>query len=124
MAVELDRIYIRDLGVRCIVGIFPDERREKQDIIINIVLHADLREACRTDDIAATVDYKAVKKRVLALVEQSSFLLVERLAQAIADACLEDARVQRVEVTVDKPGALRFARSAAVSITRDREFLG
>lgn len=124
MAAELDRVYIRDLEVRCIVGIFPDERREKQDVIINIVLHADLREACRTDDIAATVDYKAVKKRVLALVENSSYQLVERLAQSIADVCLADIRVQRVEVTVDKPGALRFARSAAVSIVRDRTFLG
>ncbi len=116
----LDRIYIRDLLVRCLVGINPDERVNQQDIIINLVLHADLRKACQSDDIADTVDYKTIKKQVLELVQNSSFLLVERLAQAVADVCLEHPGVRRCEVTIDKPGALRFARSVAVSITRDR----
>jgi len=116
---ELDRIHIRDLAARCIVGINPDERVNKQDIVINLTLHADLRKAGRTDDIADTVDYKAVKRKVLALVEGSSFLLLERLAEAIAGACLAQPGVRRVRVLVEKPAALRLARTVGVEIVRE-----
>ena len=118
LAKKLDRIHIRDLSVRCIVGINPDERVNKQDIVINLTLHADLRKAGRTDDIADTVDYKAVKRKVLALVEGSSFLLLERLAEAIAGACLAQPGVRRVRVLVEKPAALRLARTVGVEIVR------
>jgi dihydroneopterin aldolase/D-erythro-7,8-dihydroneopterin triphosphate epimerase len=118
LAKKLDRIHIRDLAARCIVGINPDERINKQDIVINLTLHADLRKAGRTDDIADTVDYKAVKRKVLALVEGSSFLLLERLAEAIAEACLAQPGVRRVRVLVEKPAALRFARTVGVEIVR------
>ena len=115
-----DLIHIRDLNLRCILGIYPDERRDKQDIVVNIVLYADLRAAGLSDRIEDTVDYKGVKKRVVALVEESSSFLVEHLAQRVAEACLEDSKVQAVRVTIDKPGALRFARSVAVEILRKR----
>jgi len=118
---ELDRIHIRDLVCRCIVGIYPEERREKQEVIINITLWADVRKACVSDDIADTVDYKTIKKQVIAMVEESRFNLIERLAQAIADICLSAEGVQKAVVSVDKPGALRFARSVAVEIVRQRE---
>lgn len=117
---RLDRIYIRDLMVRCIVGINDEERVNKQDVVVNIILQADLHTPGTTDRIEDTIDYKAVKKRILALVESSSFFLIERLAQAIADACLEEAGVESVRVAIDKPGALRFARSVAVEIARNR----
>jgi len=117
---HLDRIHIRGLQCRCIVGIFPQERREKQDVEVNITLYADLRKACASDRIEDTVDYKKLKKGVVALIEASSCYLIEHLAQCIADRCLEDPGIQRVDVTVDKPGALRFARSVAVEITRER----
>ena len=116
----LDRIYIRDLTCRCIVGINPDERTNLQDVNINLVLHADLREAGATDRIDDTIDYKSVKLAVLSLVEKSTYYLVERLAERIAEVCLEDTRVEAVRVTLDKPGALRFARSVAVEIYRER----
>ena len=116
---ELDRIHIRDLSVRCIVGINPDERVNKQDIVINLTLYADLRKAGQSDHLADTVDYKAVKRKVLALVEGSSFLLLERLAEAIAGACLAQAGVRRVRVLVEKPAALRFARTVGVEIVRE-----
>jgi D-erythro-7,8-dihydroneopterin triphosphate epimerase len=118
---QLDRIHIRDLALRCIIGIEPHERDKLQDVVINITLHADLRRAGRSDTIVDTVDYKAIKGKVVDRVEGSSYLLVERLAQEVADVCLAEPRVQRVEVTVDKPGALRFARSVAVEICRERE---
>ncbi len=117
----LDKIHIRDLVLRCIIGINPDERDQRQDVVINITMHADLRQAGRSDNIDDTVNYKTIKRKVVDLVENSSCLLVERLAQEIADICLADTRVQRVEVTLDKPGALRYARSVAVQIVRQRQ---
>lgn len=119
-AEEPDRIHIRDLPLRCIIGVRDREREAKQNVLLNITLHADLRAACASDDIADTVDYVRIKKRVIELVEGSSFRLVEALARAVADACLEDPMVQRVDVVVEKPGALRFARTVAVEITRGR----
>ena len=74
----------------------------------------------RTDALEDTVDYRAIKKRILHLVEESRFRLIEALAQSIADECLRDERVEQVEVVVEKPGALRFARTAGVEIVRSR----
>ena len=116
----LDRIHIRDLHLRAVIGINDWETRVSQDVLLNITLHADLRAAARSDDIGDTIDYKALKQRIIALVEQGRFGLVERLAGAVAELCLSDARVQRVDVSVDKPGALRFARSVAVELSRER----
>lgn len=118
--VNLDCIHIRDLQLRCVVGIYPEERKEKQDVAINIILHTDLRKAGQSDDINDTVDYKAIKKEVARMVEQSSFLLIERLAEEVSAIALKPEGVNAVDVTVDKPGALRFARSVAVEIHRQR----
>ena len=119
-----DKIYIRDLSIRCIIGVNQEERTEKQDVIINIILFADTRKAGQTDDLDDSVDYKKVKKTILSLVENSEFLLIEKLAEEIAKVCLEDSKVQKVNVTVDKPGALRYTRSVAVEIVRTRERYG
>ena len=115
---SLDRITIHDLRFRCIIGVNEDERREKQDVIVNLKLWADLRRACHSDNINDTVDYKALKKAILAQVEKSRFFLVEALAQTIADICLAQPLVQSVCVGVEKPTALRFARSVGVEVTR------
>lgn len=117
----MDRIFIRDLRTRCIIGINEDERREKQDVIVNLILYADLSRAGRTDRIEDAADYRAIKKRVLAAVEASEFHLVEALAEAIAGICLDDPKVQEVRVQVEKPSALRFARSVGARILRGRE---
>lgn len=116
----MDEFHIRDLALRCIIGVTEQERREKQDVIINIVLHTDVSKAAASDDFADALDYKKIKLRVVSLVEGSRYHLIEALAQAIADACLEFDRVERVDVTVEKPGALRFARTVAVRISRAR----
>jgi len=114
----LDKIHIRDILLRCIIGINEDERHEKQDVVINVTLHADLAEAGKTDDFTTTVDYKAVKLRIVELVEGSSCFLLEALAEAIAQACLGFELVMHVDVTVEKPAALRFARTVGVEISR------
>jgi FolB domain-containing protein len=115
---EMDKILIKDLRLRCIVGINDFERREKQDVTINVVLWSNLTEAAKSDDIRKTVDYKEITKGIIKLVEGSEFCLVETLAEKIAESCLEHASVKKVRVTVEKPGALRFARSVGVSILR------
>jgi FolB domain-containing protein len=116
----VDRIVIRELAARCIVGIDDEERREKQDVVVSLVIHAHLQHAASSDVFEDTVDYRAIKKRVLVLVEGTSFHLLEALAQAVALACLEFRGVERVDVSVEKPGALRFAKSVAVEMTRER----
>ena len=117
-AASWDQIHIRELRFRCLIGTLPEERLEKQDVVVNVTLWADLRAACRTDRIEDTVDYKAVKKEILAVGEQSQFHLIEALAQRIADLCLQDERIRQVRVCVEKPAALRFAKTVAVDIVR------
>jgi len=117
----MDRILINDLLVRCIIGVSAEERREKQDVMINLAVFADLSRAGKSDNFDDAVDYRALKKRILGMAENSQFYLVEALAEAVAAICLEHPSVARVQVRVEKPSALRFARSVGVEITRDRE---
>ena len=115
----MDRIVIRELLVRCVLGVDDEERREMQDVLITVTLHADLRRAGGSDRLEDAIDYRAVKKQIMAAAEGSRFKLVEALAERIAALCLGHAGVRRVDVLVEKPGSLRFARSAAVEITRE-----
>ena len=115
-----DQIQIQDLQLRTIIGINEEERRGRQDVVINIVLCADTRAAGASDDIDDAVNYRTITKRVIRLVEESQFCLVERLAAEIAALCLQDPRVESARVRVEKPGALRFARSVGVEIHRTR----
>jgi D-erythro-7,8-dihydroneopterin triphosphate epimerase len=117
----MDEIQIKDLALRAIIGIYPEERREKQDVILNIRLFADLRIAAKSDDLRDTVDYKSLKKAIIALVEASSYKLIEALAGAVARLCLKEKKVKRAVVSVDKPGALRFAKSVSVILDRNRK---
>lgn len=116
----MDKILIKDIMVRCIIGVNESERRAKQDVVINITLSVDLRKAGETDDFRDTIDYRGIKKQTVEMVEGSQFFLLEAMARSIADICLEHPMAQQVQVTVEKPGALRFARSVGVEITRER----
>ena len=116
----MDRIFIRDLALRCIIGIYPEERREKQDVIVNVTLECDCAPAAASDRIEDAVDYKTIKRGIIAEVESSRHQLIERMASRIADICLQNPKVLSATVCVDKPGALRFARSVAVEVTRGR----
>lgn len=117
---EGDSILIRDLIVHCIVGTEDRERVTRQPVMLNVVMECDLRSAAASDRLEDTVDYVTIKNRILAMVEASSDLLIERLADRVAALCLDDRRVAAVEVTLDKPGALTGARSVAVRIRRTR----
>jgi dihydroneopterin aldolase/D-erythro-7,8-dihydroneopterin triphosphate epimerase len=117
---QSDRINITDLVVSGIIGINPEERVSKQDIRVNATLWVDTRAAAASDDIADAVNYRTITKAIIAHVERGEPMLVERLVQEIADICLSDGRVEQVEVTVDKPGALRYARSVGITVNRSR----
>ncbi len=116
----MDTVFISDLLVRCVIGIFPEERNKKQDVLINVCMEADLSGACRSDRIEDAIDYKKIKQAIVRESEQSRHRLVEALAQRVADISLREHRVQRVTVTVEKPGAARFSRSVGVRIVRER----
>jgi len=116
----MDRILISDLLVRCIIGVDEEERREKQDVVINLSLSTDLGKAGKSDKFEDTVDYRSLKKRITSMAEHSSYRLVEALAEAVADVCLDHPAITQVQVRVEKPGVLRFARSVGVEITRER----
>jgi FolB domain-containing protein len=116
----MDRILIRDLTVRCIIGVNEWERHKRQDLVINLAISADLRKAGESDRFEDAVDYVSIKERVVNMAEQSQYHLLEAMAEAIAEICLDNSAVTGVQVRVDKPGALRFARSVAVEITRER----
>jgi len=113
-----DRILVKNLLVRGILGIKSDERVKRQDILINLDLAVDLRPAGRSDDIDDAVNYRTITKAVIDLVEGSSFHTVEKLATEIARLAVTGYPVQSVTVTVEKPGALRFAESVGVTVTR------
>ena len=116
-----DLIKIEDLLVRGIVGLNEDERRKRQDILVNLELVTDIRSAAESDDIKGSCNYRTVSKSIIRIVEESSFFTVEKLATEIARMVLQDHPVEEVTVSVEKPGALRFARSVGVTITRNRK---
>ena len=118
----MDQIFISGLLVRGILGINPEERANRQDVLVDVTMWADTSPAAESDDISDAVNYRTVSKAIIEHVEGGSPMLVERLVQEIADLCFEtDARVQEVEVTVQKPGALRFAESVGITIHRKRD---
>lgn len=121
MTREPDRIFIRDLSVMGIIGINPEERVTPQRVLINASLWVDTSPAAASDDIADAVNYRTVTKAMIGHVEAGRPMLVERLVAELADLCLDaDERIQAVEVTVEKPGALRHADSVGITIRRSR----
>ncbi len=116
----MDKTFIKDLLVRGIIGIRDWEREKPQDILINVTVFSDTRQAAKTDDIAYCVDYSALAKKVQAHAETAARLTVEALANDLAEICLSENGVKKTIVRVEKPGAVRFAKSVGVEIERSR----
>lgn len=116
-----DQINISDLLLRTIIGINEEERDKKQDVLINLTMQVDLKAAGRSDEISDAVNYRTITKEIINLIENSQFQLVEKMADEVAKICLKDERVQLATVRIEKPGALRFARSVGVTVERTRE---
>jgi dihydroneopterin aldolase len=115
-----DRIFLRGLTAECIIGFIDWERRVKQTVVFDIELPADCRHAALTDEVADTLDYKKVAKRVLSFVAASEFKLVETLAHKVALLILEEFGLEWVRVSLNKPGAIRNSRDVGVIIERAR----
>jgi len=115
-----DRIFLRGLEVECIIGFIEWERRIKQTVVVDLELPVDCRRASQTDEVADTLDYKKVAKRVIAFVETSEFKLVETLAQRLALVVLGEFDLEWVRLSINKPGAIRGSRDVGVSIERTR----
>jgi 7,8-dihydroneopterin aldolase/epimerase/oxygenase len=115
-----DRIFLRGLAAECIIGFIEWERRVKQTVVVDLELPVDCRRASVSDDVADTVDYKRVAKRVLAYIEASEFKLVETLAHRLAMLLLEEFALEWVRISVNKPGAIRNSRDVGVVIERSR----
>jgi FolB domain-containing protein len=113
-------IHIKNLRLRTIVGVNDWERRNRQEVVVNVQMEFDGAKAVGDDNVDQTVDYKAVKRRIMEAVESSSFFLLEKLAARILQIVMEDPRVLKVAVEVDKPLALRFADSVSVSCSAER----
>jgi FolB domain-containing protein len=117
----MDRIHITNIEVEGFVGIKPEEQTHRQTIRVNVTLWVDTTRAAASDDIADAVNYRTVTKAVVAHIEAGRPLLVERLVQELADLCLAtDDRIAEVEVSVEKPDALRDAESVGITVHRRR----
>ncbi len=114
----MDKVFIKDLVARGIIGINDWEREKPQEILINIIVFTDTRPAANSDELADCVDYRALAKKAQHYAETAARFTVEALANDIADLCLEQKGVERVIVRVEKPGAVRFSKSVGVEIER------
>jgi len=117
----MDKVFIKDLRVQGILGIHEWERVTPREIVINVTLYADTRRAARTDDIADCVDYSAMAKKIRAHAERAARMTVEALANDLVELCLEEPKVRKVVVRVDKPGAVAEADTVGVEIERARQ---
>ena len=116
-----DLIFLSDLRVQTVIGIWDWERAIKQTVGIDLEMEADIRKAASTDSIQDTLDYKSVAKRIIEFVEQSSFQLVETLAERIAGIVIDEFGVPWVRVRLSKPGAIRGSKEVGIVIERNRE---
>jgi FolB domain-containing protein len=117
----MDQVFIRDLLVRGIIGINDWEREKPQDILINVTITADLSKAGESDNISDSINYRTIAKKAQTQAETAQRLTVEALAADIAKLCLEVPGVLKARVRVEKPNAVRFARSVGVEIERSKD---
>jgi 7,8-dihydroneopterin aldolase/epimerase/oxygenase len=115
-----DRIFVHALTTECVIGFIDWERRVKQKVVVDLELSADCAAAAVRDEVADTLDYRKVVKRVLAYVEASECHLVEPLAERLAKLILDEFQVEWVRIALSKPGAFRHAREVGVIVERSR----
>lgn len=114
----MDIIFIRELEIETVIGIFDWERQIRQRISLDLEMGTDIRRAAGADAIEHTLDYKAVSKRLIQFVSESEFMLVETLAERIATLVMSEFDVPWLRLTLNKPGAVRGSRSVGVIIER------
>jgi len=120
----MDIVYIRDLRIETIIGIYDWEREVKQTVSLNLEMAHDIRKAAETDDIQYALNYKSIAKRLIDFVEQSEFMLVESMAEEVARIVLKEFSVPWLRLRVSKPGALRSSEDVGVLIERGNKPCG
>lgn len=118
---SVDIIYLHDLRIDTVIGVFDWERRIKQTVILDLEMATDIRKAAATDQLDDTLNYKAVAKRLIQFVEESEFQLVETLAERVADIVLSEFDVPWLRLRLNKQGAVRGARDVGVIIERGQK---
>ena len=118
----MDMIYLNDLKIDTVIGIYDWERRVKQTISLDLEMATDIKKAAASDSIDDTLNYKAVAKRLIAFVEESEFQLVETLTEQIADIIINEFGVPWVRVCLNKRGAVRHASGVGIVIERGERF--
>ncbi len=109
-------VYIENLQLRAIIGTNDWERETAQDIILNIQFRYDAERAAQTDSIEEAVDYKALKQEIISFVESSKFFLLEKLCRDVLNLIMRKEKVLSAKVRIDKPNALRYAKSVAIEM--------
>jgi FolB domain-containing protein len=117
---QVDKVFIKELRVQGILGIHDWERVTPREIVINVTLYTDTRRAARTDDINYCVDYSAMTKKIRAHAESAARMTVEALANNLAELCLQEPKVRKVVVRVEKPRAVAESASVGVEVERTR----
>ncbi|MPQ48869.1 dihydroneopterin triphosphate 2'-epimerase [Marinifilum sp. N1E240] len=113
-------IRVKNLLIRTYIGFNPDELRNKQDVVINMTIKANVEEAIKNDDVENSYNYKTITKKVITLVQEGKFKMLENLTQQILDLILLNPQVEWAKVEVDKPHALRFAESVSIELESSR----
>jgi dihydroneopterin aldolase len=116
----LDIIYLHELRIETVIGVFDWERRIKQVLSLDLEMAANVHRAAASDNLADTLDYKAVAKRLIGFVGESEFHLIETVAERVAELVLDEFQVSWLRLRVSKPGAVRSARDVGVIIERGR----
>lgn len=117
---EHSRIRIKELRLRTFIGFNPEEQEKLQDVVINVLIEYDALKAARSDQPDEALNYKTVTKQIIRLVEENRFLLLEKLVHDVLNCAMEHPSVERAEVEVDKPHALRFADSVSLTMSAHR----
>ncbi len=115
----MDKVLIKDLMVRGVIGISERERSQPQDIVTNVILYTDIAKGGKSDNIEDCVNYRTVAKAIIKHIQEVPRYTVEALAEDIASLCLSTKNVYKVQVRVEKPGAVRFSRTVGVEIERE-----
>ncbi|MCK8516206.1 dihydroneopterin triphosphate 2'-epimerase [Methylonatrum kenyense] len=121
---ERSRIRIKELRLRTFIGFNPEEQQKLQDVVINVLIEYDALKAARSDQPEEALNYKTVTKQIIRLVEENRFLLLEKLVHDVLNCAMEHPSVERAEVEIDKPHALRFADSVSLTMSAHRNDTG
>ena len=114
----MDTIFLKELRVKAVIGVFEWERRVRQTVLIDLELAADARAAAKSDALEDTLDYKTISNRIRDFAENNAFGLIETLAQKISDILLDEFNVTQAKITVSKPGAIRGSKTVGITIER------